>query len=374
MAEDAGQERTEQPTPKRLREAREKGQVPRSRELNTMVLLLVSAGALLLMGSQFLGGLSDIVTNGLTIQRADIFDTSALGRILLELVRHALGTFAPFLILTVLAAVLAPLALGGWTFSSESLTPKLERIDPLKGIERVFSARGLVEMLKALAKFAVVAAVAVALLWHLIGEFMGLAREPLHPALADMARLLGWSFLALSAATAVIAAIDVPFQIWYHNKQLRMTRQEVREELKDSEGRPEVRGKIRSLQREVAQRRMMAEVPKADVVVTNPTHYAVALRYDQQRMRAPRVVAKGRDLIAQQIRKVALDSGVLLVPVPPLARALYHTTELDQEIPADLYVAVAQVLAYVYQVRSVRETGGYEPPPPKDLPVPDEYR
>lgn len=374
MAEEAGQERTEQPTPKRLREAREKGQVPRSRELNTMVLLLVSAGALLLMGSHFLGGLSDIVTDGLTIQRADIFDTGALGRILLELVRHALGTFAPFLILTVVAAVLAPLALGGWTFSSESLAPKLERIDPLKGIQRVFSARGLVEMLKALAKFAVVASVAVALLWHLIGEFMGLAREPLHPALADMARLLGWSFLALSAATAVIAAIDVPFQLWYHNKQLRMTRQEVREELKDSEGRPEVRGKIRSLQREVAQRRMMAEVPKADVVVTNPTHYAVALRYDQQRMRAPRVVAKGRDLIAQQIRKVALDSGVLLVPVPPLARALYQTTELDQEIPAELYVAVAQILAYVYQVRSVRQTGGYEPPPPTDLPVPDEYR
>ncbi|GAB4356676.1 MAG: flagellar biosynthesis protein FlhB [Gammaproteobacteria bacterium] len=372
--EESGQERTEQPTPKRLKEAREKGQIPRSRELNTMLLLVVSAGSLLLMGPRMVDELGRFLTRGLTVERATIFDGTAVLRIPAALFDEALELLVPFFVLMVAFAIIAPLALGGWTFSPESLAPKLERISPLKGLKRVFSARGLVEMLKALAKFAVIASVAVGLLWNLADDFLGLSNEPLSQAFGHLGSLLGWSFLLLAAATVLIAGIDVPFQLWYHQKQLRMTLQEVKDELKETEGRPEVRGKVRSLQREIAQRRMMAEVPKADVVVTNPTHFAVALRYDQETMRAPRVVAKGQDLIAHQIRSIALESGVQIMEAPPLARALYHTTELDQEIPAELYVAVAQVLAYVFQLRAVRAEGGEPPAPPTDLPVPDEYR
>ncbi len=372
--DDNSQEKTEQPTPKRLKEARDKGQIPRSRELNTMLLLVVSAGSLLLMGPNMMGELGELLAQGLRVERASAFDISAMMRIPAELVEQAFNILMPFFLLMVMFAIIAPLSLGGWTFSPQTIAPKLERISPLKGIKRVFSARGLMEMMKALAKFALVASVAIGLLWNLAGDFIGLSQEPVHQALAHMANLLGWSFLLLAAATILIAAIDVPFQLWYHNKQLRMTRQEVKDELKETEGRPEVRGKVRSLQREIAQRRMMAEVPKADVVVTNPTHFAVALSYDQDTMRAPKVVAKGRDLIAHQIRSIALESGVQIMPAPPLARALYHTTELDGEVPAELYIAVAQVLAYVYQLRIVRKEGGDEPTPPTDLPVPDEYQ
>ncbi len=374
MAEhDDGQERTEQPTPKRLREAREKGQIARSRELNTMSLMLVSALAFLMLGPQMVQRLMAVVTDGLRFDRRLAFDLSAIPGHFLDLVGRGLDALLPFLVLLVVAAVVAPLALGGWAFSLQTVAPQFERIDPVKGIKRVFSTRGVMEMIKALAKFLLVASVAVGLLWNLKSDFIGLSREPLELAMAHMVRLLAWSFLLLAASTILIAAIDVPFQLWYHHKQLRMTRQEVKDEMKETDGRPEVKGKIRNLQREIAQRRMMAEVPKADVVITNPTHFAVALRYDQDKMRAPRVVAKGRDLIAHQIRSVALQSGVYLLPAPPLARALYHTTELDQEVPSELYLAVAQVLAYVYQLRIVRREGGQEPEPPADLPVPERF-
>lgn len=372
--EDTSQEKTEQPTPKRLKEARDKGQIPRSRELNTMLLLVVSAATLLLMGPNMIAQLRQLMERGLRIERPNVFDDNAVLRIPAELIEQGLGIAMPFFLLMVVFALIAPLSLGGWSFSTQAMAPKLERVSILKGLKRVFSARGLMEMLKALAKFALIASVAIGLLWNLAEDFLGLSQEPLQQALAHMANLLGWSFLLLAAATIFIAAIDVPFQLWYHHKQLRMTRQEVKDELKETEGRPEVRGKVRSLQREIAQRRMMEEVPKADVVVTNPTHYAVALRYDQETMRAPKVVAKGRDLIAHQIRSIALETGVQIMPAPPLARALYHTTELDGEVPAELYIAVAQVLAYVYQLRVVRAEGGEEPKPPTDLPVPDEYQ
>ena len=371
--EDNSQEKTEQPTPKRLKEARDKGQIARSRELNTMAMMLVSAGALLLLGPNLVGQLGELMSDGLRIERAQAFDLAALMEVPAEMVGRALELLMPLFLFLVVVAILAPLALGGWAFSPQSIAPKLERISPLKGIKRVFSSRGLMEMIKALAKFALVASVAVGLLWNLADDFLGLGQEPLRQGMAHMGSLLGWSFLLLSATTILIAAIDVPFQLWYHHKQLRMTRQEIKDEMKETEGRPEVKGKIRNLQREIAQRRMMAEVPKADVVITNPTHFAVALRYDQDRMRAPRVVAKGRDLIAQQIRTIALDSGVYILSAPPLARALYHTTEIDQEVPSELYLAVAQVLAYVYQLRIVRREGGKAPDQPTDLPVPDQY-
>jgi flagellar biosynthetic protein FlhB len=268
--------------------------------------------------------------------------------------------------------IMTPLGLGGWSFSTKAISFKLEKLDPIKGLGRMFALRGLMELLKVLAKFALVAAISGSILWSLIGELLGLADEPLHAALAHVARLCSWSFLASSCALIIIAAIDVPFQLWQHNKQLKMTKQEVKDENKETDGRPEVKGRIRALQQEFSRRRMMEQVPRADVVITNPTHYAVALRYDHLSTRAPVVVAKGADLIASQIRLVADQHDVTIVLAPPLARALFASTDIDREIPAGLYVAVATVLAYVYQLRHAYENGDMPPEQPDDLPIPDD--
>jgi flagellar biosynthetic protein FlhB len=371
--EDSSQERTEQPTAKRLEDARQKGQIARSRELNTTAVMLVSAFALLWLGKGMVLDLADLIKTHLTPSRAEIFDKEALLRFFDEAMLDALWLLAPFLGLLLAAALIAPMALGGWAFSTEALQPRLSKLDPLKGLRRMFSVRSLVELVKAMAKFLLVAAVAVAVIWMQMGDFIQLGGESLQPALAHAADLLTSAFLYVSAALILIAGVDVPFQMWDHNRQMRMTHQEIRDEMKDTEGKPEVRSRIRQLQREAAQRRMMEAVPKADVVVTNPTHYAVALKYDPKNMRAPTVVASGADLIAANIRKVATENKVMLVEAPPLARALYHSTDIGQEIPQGLYVAVAQLLAYVYQLKAVQKNGGEKPTrPPMD--VPDEFK
>jgi flagellar biosynthetic protein FlhB len=370
--EDSGQERTEEATPKRQHEAREKGQIPRSRELNTMTMMLAASGGLLFLGGHILDGLQALLRHTLHVDRAQVFDTPGLPQFFSANVLSMLQTVAPFLLLMLVAALTAPLALGGWAFSGEALGFKWSKLDPLKGMGRVFSWRGLIELVKSLAKFALLGAVAVALLWQQADSFLGLSSEPLRPALRHAAHLLGWSFLALSSALVLIAAVDVPFQLWDNARQLKMTRQEIRDEMKETDGRPEVKAQIKRMQREMAQRRMMEEVPKADVIVTNPSHYAVALRYDATRMGAPRVVAKGADLIALKIRETGLEHNVAILGAPPLARALFFSTELNHEIPAGLYLAVAQVLAYVYQLRA----RGQQPvgEPLADLPIPDELR
>lgn len=372
MAEnESGQERTEQATPKRLQEARERGQVPRSRELNTAGLLMVGSGGLLFLGPLMLDHLRGIVSQGLELNREQIFDPTAMlsgfGRALLDMMQIV----APLLAVLFIAALLVPASIGGWSFSTKSLAPSLEKLDPVKGLGRVFGWRGLMELAKALAKFLLVAAVAGALIVYMAPQLFQLGEEPVEAGLSHAGYILGISFIVLSAALIAIAAVDVPFQLWQHAKQLRMTRQEVKDEFKETEGRPEVKGRIRQLQREMAQRRMMEEVPKADVVVTNPTHFAVALRYDRQ-MSAPKVVAKGVDLVAANIRGVAERNQVPIFEAPPLARALYHSTDLNREIPAGLYVAVAQVLAYVYQLQTAYSSGEVAPAPPEDLPIPDD--
>ncbi|HQU15073.1 MAG: flagellar biosynthesis protein FlhB [Chromatiales bacterium 21-64-14] len=372
MAESEQQERTEQATGKRLQDAREKGQVPRSRDLNTTILLLTASLALLVLGPRMFDELTMLFRRGLSIPRADLFSSAALLSAMVADLRVMLLLLAPFLLLTVVAALLGPLALGGWTFSGETLMFDLNKLNPVKGLGKLFSTQGLVELVKSIAKVVVVGSVAVAMLWHFSDQILGLAYEPLEVAAVHGGHLIGISMLVLSVALGLIAGVDVPFQIWNHRRQLKMTRQEIKDEFKETEGSPEVRGRIRRMRREIAQRRMMEAVPKADVVVTNPTHYAVALRYEQDRMKAPRVVAKGADLIALKIRTIAKAHGVELFSAPPLARALYHSTKLDQEVPAVLYVAVAQILAYVYHLKQARESGSSAPEPPGDLPVPDD--
>ena len=372
--EEGGQERTEEATPKRLRESREKGQVARSRELTTFVMLLVGGFGLLIMGQELLASLMRIMTDNFQFINGPWQDEKMLPSIFVSAVIDSLWSLAPLFFILFLAALISPGALGGWVFSVDAISFKWERLDPIKGLGKIFAWRGFIELVKAIAKFVLVGVAAGFWLWLGKGEIISLGNQSLESALGLSGEILLWTLIVASSPLVLVAATDVFFQIWDHSRQLKMTRQEIRDENKETEGNPEVRAKIKSVQREMARRRMMDEVPNADVIITNPTHYAVALKYDQARMGAPVMVAKGADLIALQIRSVAKTNNVPIVSSPSLARAVYFSTEINNEVPAGLYLAVAQVLAYVYQLKNTNESprqGGYVI---DDLPIPDDMR
>ena len=370
MAEQDRDQRTEQATPKRIEDARRRGEVPRSRDLTSAAVLLAAGAGLYGLGGIVGGQLLAMMHEAFTFSRAEALDDSMPALAFGRAVGEALLICAPLFGLTLVAALLAPLAIGGWNVSSEALAPKWERLDPVAGFRRLFSVAGLIELGKSLARFAVVGGTGALVLWIQSDELLALGQEPLTLAIGHAMGLAGMALIVLAASMVVIAAVDAPLALWQHRRSLRMTRQEVRDELRENEGNPEVRGKVRARQQAVARSRMMQEVPKADVIVTNPTHYAVALRYDESRSRAPVVVAKGRDLVAARIRAVASEHGVPVLEAPPLARALHAACDLGEEIPARLYAAVAQVLAYVYQLRAARRSGIPAPAAPSiDLPT-----
>ena len=375
MAESDGEERTEEPTGKRLEDAREKGQVPKSRELGTVASLLAAAAAFITMGGYMLQSVADMLSTSLNLSREQVFDTKLMIPLLGDAVFHMLEVFSPFFFLMALVGVASSVVISGWMFSAEALTPKLEKLNPITGMGRLFSWRGLVELAKSLAKFILVASVAYLVLSLKADDFLGLGTEPLYAGLSHMGHTITWVFLWVSCSLILVVIVDVPFQLWDHKRQLKMTKQEIKEEHKQSDGSPEVKGRQRQIQYQMSQRRMMEAIPSADVVVTNPTHYAVALRYDQDNMDAPKVVAKGADLIAMKIRGIAKEHDVPILSAPPLARALFHSAELDEYVPEGLYRAVAQVLAYVYHLRQgpmydrSGDVSSFE-----DLPIPDELR
>ncbi len=353
MAEEKPQEdRTEEPTPKRLEDARRKGDVPRSRELTMSGVMLCGAAALILLAGPLAGRIVDGFASGFEIPRGAIFDTSFMTEALAGAIANALAGLAPLALVLIAAALGSAALLGGWSFSLQAAAFKGSRMSPLKGIKRIFSANALNELWKACAKFALVAVFAAFWLWRSMDELLALGMAPVKSAIAAAGELWAMSLLVVSASLVLIAAADVPFQVHSYRKKLRMTRTEVRDELKETEGRPEVKSRIRMLQQQAATRRMMNDVPTADVVVTNPTHFAVALKYDEHRPGAPRVVAKGREAVAARIREIAEEHGVPLFSAPPLARALFRSTDVGQEIPSGLYTAVAQVLAYIFQLRN----------------------
>lgn len=373
MAENEdGQEKTEDATPKRLEDARRKGQVPRSRELTTTAMLFMGALSMVVMGKTMIEQLGAVMSLGLSIERAKIFDRWTAIDILGTAIADGLLLVSPFLLVMVATAFAAPVALGGWAFSIEALAFKPEKLNPMKGIKRIFAVRGLVELLKALAKFLLIGSVGTGLLWHYLPELMGLGRESVGSGIAHAGYILLKSFIVLSASLILIAAVDVPFQLWDHAKNMKMTLKEVKDEHKNTEGKPEVKARIRQAQREIAQSRMMQEVPRADVIITNPTHFAVALRYDADNMAAPIVVAKGVEMVASHIRTVAAANKVPLYEAPPLARALYYSTEINQEVSAGLYLAVAQILAYVFQLKASVH-GGPVPGRPGSTDISDDY-
>ncbi|MBS4099037.1 MAG: flagellar type III secretion system protein FlhB [Sulfuricella sp.] len=372
MAEDSDLERSEAASQRRIEQAREKGQIARSRELSTFAVLMAAGGALMAMSHQLMDSMMALMRNGLSIERAVAFDPSLM---LLRLQGHTwdiLVAFFPYIVVVVVAAIAAPLALGGWLFTFEALEPNFGKLDPIKGIGRMFSVNSVIELVKALLKTLLIGGVAVWVVIHEKDAFFALITEPLGQSIAHLGHMLGFTFMTVAGSLIILVAIDVPAQIWEHARKLKMTKDEVRQEYKETEGSPELKGRIRQLQREAARKRMMAEVPKADVIVTNPTRFAVALSYQGDKMRAPKVVAKGTLLLAQRIRDVGAEHHVPILQAPSLARALFHHAELDEEIPATLYTAVAEVLAYVYQLRRYESGAGDKPETPRELPVPPE--
>lgn len=371
--EDQAQEKTEQPSPKRLKEAREKGQIARSKDFNATVILLFSGAGFLVFGHYLAAQYVMMMRNAFEFNSQSLISTDAVLFKLYYVMKTGFLAASPLLLMIMLLSLCAPLLMGGWVFSSESLQPQFSRLSLLKGLKRMVSLRGLVEMIKSLLKFLLVAIVAVLVLRWKIPALLALANFPLNSALSEGLYIVALLFLIISASLIVIAAVDVPFQWFEHNKQLKMTRQEIKDEYKETEGKPEVKSHIRRTQQAIARRRMMSDVPKADVVLTNPTHYAVAINYRDNKNRAPVVVAKGKDLIALQINRVAQAHDVPVLSIPALARAVYFSTDINAEIPRGLYVAVAQVLAYIFQLRNKKQ---YETSPEilRDLFIPDELQ
>ncbi len=375
MAENEnGAEKSEEPTAKRKQQAREKGEIARSRELNTLAILLGGTAGMLIFGAQLGSKILEVMQQNFDLPRELLYSERHMALHLLYAAKSAAEGIWPLFLVLLLAAIIGPVALGGFLFTMEPLTPKFSRLNPLSGLKRMFSVNSLVELVKSLAKFLVVLMVALFVLARAQDGLFALAHQPLEYAILSAMQTIGWCALWMACAMILIAAVDVPFQLWNSNQKLKMTKQEVKDEFKDSEGKPEVKGRIRRLQMEMAQRRMMESVPDADVVITNPTHFSVALKYDEQGNRAPVLLAKGNDHLALKIREIASQHQIILLESPPLARALYYSTELDEEIPAGLYMAVAQVLAYVYQLRQFHAGKGKRPKPLGEMPIPDDLR
>ncbi|HET7834624.1 MAG TPA: flagellar biosynthesis protein FlhB [Variovorax sp.] len=374
MAEESDLEKTEPASERRLEKAREEGNVARSRELTTLVMLSTAIGGLWFTAESLGATLSAALRRGLQFERGIAYEPQQMLARTAWMVMQTLLAMAPLFAMMVVAAVVAPMMLGGWLLSGKAVSPNFGKLDPLAGIARMFSTQSLAELIKALAKSLLIGGVAYLVIMDDLEHVMALLGQPESTALPHTIMLVGRSCALIAAALVLVALVDVPWQLWTYYKKLRMSREDVRQEHKESEGDPHIKAQIRRQQQAIAKRRMMAEVPKADIVVTNPTHFAVALKYIDGDMRAPRVVAKGTDLVAQRIREIAADNKVAILEAPPLTRALYKHTRLGDEIPSGLYTAVAEVLAWVYQLKRWKSEGGEAPRTPTDVAVPEELQ
>ena len=372
MSEEADKEdRTESPSDKRLREAREKGDLPRSRDLSTAVVVLSGVTTLIASRDQMSVHAANIMHVGLRYGRDDLFAANGMSRALMTAALEGLKLLGPVFSVTMVAAIAAPALMGGLNFSGQALVPKFDRLDPIKGFSRLVSMNGLVELGKSILKLILIGGALVWFLLRTVREMYTAGTGPVNNGIAQAFGIFGHASLVFGCALGAIALVDAPWQKFSFTEKMKMTKQEVKDEHKESEGSPELKSKIRQMQHQMARKRMMEDVPTADVIVTNPTHFAVALKYDEEKMGAPRVVAKGVDVIAQQIRDVAGGAKVPVVEAPPLARALYHTTEIGREIPSALYIAVAQILAYVFRLKQAIAVGDLPPDLPKQDIDPD---
>ena len=357
MAEENGHERTESATPRRRQLARQEGNVARSTEIVSVVSLAVGLGALALLGGRFAEGLAAMLREHLGGFANVAVDTSTVRPIATSLLGQAALLVLPFAGLIGLAGIGASVAQNGFLLSAKPLAPRFSRISPAQGVQRLFSKRALVELAKALIKIAVVGGVIGWTLMHTAASFVPMVVAPPAASYPWMMKAMLRVAATATAALALLALLDFFFQRWDWERRLRMTRQELKEEFKQHEGDPLVKAKVRSRQQEMSRRRMMADVKMADVVVTNPTHYAVALKYDSGQMAAPKVVAKGARLLAARIKEIARTSGVPIVEDPPLARALYKACKVGSEVPLSFYKAIAELLAFVYRGRETAPGG-----------------
>ena len=368
-------EKTEDPTGKRLEEARNKGQIARSRELSTTLVLVASSLMFLLFGSFIAEALFAISGRMFTLSRDETYDPTHMFSAWGVAISEVSVPVISFMLVSMIAGIYGSIALGGYNFTWYSAAPRFSKLNPLSGFKRMFGVNGLVELLIAFAKFFVIGAMALISLSLFQDEALHLDQEIYPLNIFHALDMIEWAFFLLTLGMVPIALFDVPYQSYKHNEQMKMTKQQVKDERKNSEGDPQVKGRIRKLQYQAATRRMMQEVPKADVVVTNPTHYSVALKYDEHGVRAPVVIAKGSDELAMHIRKIATAHDVPLIPSPMLTRAIYYTTEVDEEIPHKLFMAVAQVLAYVFQLKKYKAGKAKRPKPlARDLPIPPDMR
>ncbi|MCE2832331.1 MAG: flagellar biosynthesis protein FlhB [Oxalobacteraceae bacterium] len=354
MAQSGDQEKTEEPTSRKLEKAREEGQVARSTELPAASVTIAALGMLYLTGDTLIHKMAEAFVSGFNFDRKLVHSPNLLPAIFGHEVLESFILVAPLLLLTITIAIASSGATGGFLFSTKAIAPKGSKLNPLNGLKRMFGTKALVELVKALLKFALVAGVVTWVLYDNVSTLNNIGKMAFEPAMAVAGELLAKSALIMACALILIAAIDVPFQRWEFMKSMRMSIQDIKDEMKDMEGRPEVKAQIRRRQREMSNRRMIDNVKDADVVITNPEHFAVALSYDPNGDSAPVLLAKGTDEVAARIRAEAEKHGIEIFRAPPLARALYFTTDLDQPVPEDLYYAVAQVIAYVFNLASIR--------------------
>lgn len=375
MAESDSGERTEEPTAKKLSDARKKGQIARSKELGTMFVLVGSASAMMMVGSSLVEALSTMMKRLFSISRKEAMDIHALHKVVTESIVTVAVPLLWIFGIIILAAFIGNTMLGGISFSWEAMAPKASKLSPMAGFKRMFGVQAVVEFVKSLLKFFVVFIVAYLLLAGLFDQILGLSLESIPNNFGHAVDMLLWMFLTLTFSLIIIAIVDAPYQTWNHTKQLKMTKQEIKDEMKNSEGDPQTKGRIRQKQYEMSQRKMMQEVPNSDVVITNPTHYAIALKYDVSQGGAPVMVAKGMDEMALHIRTIAKEHDVEIIQSAALARSLYYTAEVGQDIPEELFAAVAQILAFIFQLKAHRKGKGHRPQPlAKNLPIPDEFR
>lgn len=369
-SEQSSQDRTLEPSAKRLADARREGQVPRSRYLSHLMVVGTAVLGLSMAGARLAQACQSVVVHGLSFDGSTASDPTRMGARLSGLAVDAAWAVLPLLAALLAASLAAPLLIGGWNFAPGAVAPRFERLNPLTGLQRFFSLSSLMDIGKVTLVAILLGVVGAYTVASHMSEFAALSLQSLPSALSQLSSILLAAFTLLAGTLAVSAALDVPYQITRYRNMLRMTLQEAREEEKESQGDPRIKQNVRRAMREMARKRMMAAVPKADVVVTNPTHFSVALKYLQDRHRAPVVVAKGMGAVAQRIRELAGENGVPTLEAPPLARALYRHVEIGAEIPAALYTAVAQVLAYVYQLRRFRDGQGQRPQEPDDIEIP----
>lgn len=315
--------------------------------------------------------MKNVLKQGLSLDHRLAFEPQLLIVHMVKVVEQAMWAFLPLAVIIVAVAIASPILVGGWVMTQKSLVPNFGKLNPMKGLGNLFSKNSVVELVKSIAKTILVASVGYSIVKKDLEPMLGLSSMPLASGISMISDYMVTGFLTIASALVLIAVIDVPYQLYQYAQKHKMTKQELKDESKESEGSPEIKGRIRQQQREMARRRMMSNVPNADVVITNPTHYAVAIRYKEGENGAPVVVAKGVDVIAQKIKEIAAEHQVMTLESPKLARALYAHAELEREIPQTLYSAVAEILAYVFQLRVFKQHGGVRPVMPNNVPVPD---